>query len=130
MFWLGLLRALTSSAQTPMRHGFTEEGSNSLIELAAVLAAVLPLNRLGARLDERVECPNRPAGRGSETESVLADLEDSPLGWIGGIGPVGVRSLGSGSTADWTTELCSTLWRGSADDPLVLLRSIEEKGNQ
>jgi hypothetical protein len=76
-----------------------ELDSTSLIELAAVLAAVLPLNLLGARLEERVECPITPPGRGSDTESGFPAVF---VGWTGlagdhpvgsGISPVGVCSF-------------------------------------
>lgn len=102
MFWLGLLRAFTSKAQTPILHGFRELDSISLIELAAVLAAVLPLSLLGAWLKGRVDCPIRLVERESNPESAFPDWL-----WVGfacevdlfgsnvgsGTGPVGVRSL-------------------------------------
>jgi hypothetical protein len=67
-----------------------ELDSTSLIELAAVLAAVLPLNLLGARLEERVECPITPPGRGSDTESGF------PAVFVGWTGLVGDNPVGSG----------------------------------
>lgn len=51
MFWLGLLRAFTSNAQTPIVPKCAGGNSASFIELAAVL----PLSLLGARLDDRVD---------------------------------------------------------------------------
>lgn len=66
MFWLGLLRAFTSSAQTPILPISGGRGSASLAELAAVL----PLSLLGALLDERV---GRESRRPSEEISFLED---------------------------------------------------------
>jgi hypothetical protein len=81
---------LTSNAQTPILQGLRVLDSTSLIELAAVLAAVLPLNLLGARLEERVECPITPPGRGSDTESGF------PAVFVGWTGLVGDNPVGSG----------------------------------
>lgn len=99
MFWLGLLRALTSKAHTPIFQGLDALDSISLIELAAVLAAVLPLNLLGARLDERVECPKRAAERASEPASALADFIGLCCPWclVAVKDSVGVKSFCSDS---------------------------------
>ena len=69
MFWLGLLRALTSRAQTPILPIWGGRGSASLAELAAVL----PLSLLGALLDERVGRDNRRPSEGASFR-----VEDNP----------------------------------------------------
>jgi hypothetical protein len=74
------------------------------MELAAVLGAVLPLNLLGARLEERVDCPIIPVERGSDPNSAFPDwswgdfvFEDLAETSVVGSGtrPVGVWSLSS-----------------------------------
>lgn len=141
MFWLGLLRAFTSKAQTPIRHGLMELDSTSLMELAAVLGAVLALNLLGARLEERVDCPIIPVGRGSDPDSAFAGWlwEDFVLGLAecrvvgSGTRPVGVWSLYSESKSDDggpVVELGSVggfKESASAEEPLLC--SIPSIGN-
>lgn len=102
MFWLGLLRAFTSKAHTPIFQDLEALDSISLIELAAVLAAVLPLNLLGARLDERVECPKRAAERASGPASALADFIGLCCPWclVAVKDSVGVTSFCSDSKGD------------------------------
>jgi hypothetical protein len=102
IFWLGLLRALTSRAQTPI---FPTVGSFA-IEISSViaagkktavslhsaslveLAAVLPLNLLGVRLEDLADrftsWPAHPSELVGSFRELVEELEDGCGAWDAG----------------------------------------------